>query len=416
MRRGVWTATLQIVLGLTPLGCDEANSSVPALVARDRPLVDMFSAWTAPGEAEAFQALIDTHRIAHPEARMFNAAASSGSKAREILEGRLRNHKPPDLLQENAHDLRATVVREPGLYAKLDDLIDDHGLRTAILPEILGDVTVNGHIYAMPVNIHRENALFYNQKIFAAHHITPPTTLEEFLSVCKTLKAAGVVPVATAHHGWILRIMFNSIAMGMMGSQHYADFFTGKNKDGLPKLREAITVFGNVLSVYTNPDAAETGFNWTNAAQAVYNGDAAMFLHGDWAKGYFSRLGWKPGVDFGVIGAPGAADMFLYGVDVFAIPAGATNEKGARQFLQTIASKEGQIAFNRLKGSSPIRLDISKDTLDDLGRATLADLEHAKVRMLVRGRSAWDDGIARFAKDHNGDALLQVYVDNPPMH
>jgi len=96
-----------------------------------------------------------------------------------------------------------------------------------MLPDVINDVKVDGRIYAMPVNIHRENALFYNKQIFADHHLTPPTTLAEFLTVCATLKAAGITPVATAYQGWILRIMFNSLAMGSMGTDAFHGFILG---------------------------------------------------------------------------------------------------------------------------------------------------------------------------------------------
>ncbi|HZU83354.1 MAG TPA: extracellular solute-binding protein, partial [Polyangiaceae bacterium] len=239
-------------------------------------------------------------------------------------------------------------------------------------------------------------------------------TVDEFLATCEKLKQAGVTPVATAYQGWILRLMFNSIAMGKMGAGAYRDYFTTGRADLVPALRDAILVFKTVLESYVNDDASEDGFNWTNAAQAVYSGDAAMFMHGDWAKGYLMQLGWRPGVDFGVVGAPGAADLFLYGVDVFAIPRGAQNERGAREFLETIASKDAQVAFNRIKGSSPIRMDAPTEQLDPLARATLADLRAARVRMLVRSRPAWDDAIGRFARTRDVDALVRAFVDEPP--
>jgi glucose/mannose transport system substrate-binding protein len=141
---------------------------------------------------------------------------------------------------------------------------------------------------------------------------------------------------------------------------------------------------------------------------------AGMFLHGDWAKGYFVQLGWRPDIDFGVMAAPGARDLFLYGVDAFALPVGAKNERGAREFLATVASTDGQLAFNRMKGSSPVRRDVPREGLDATGRATLDDLDHARIRMLVRSRPAWEDALVVFAKNHDEKALLQAFVDAPP--
>jgi glucose/mannose transport system substrate-binding protein len=394
--------------------CRPERAPATAPGAADRPLVELFSWWTAPGEEEALEALIDTHKRAHPEARIFNAAIASGAEARTDLFERLARNDPPDLFQEYVHDLRATVSNAEGRRMPLDDLFDRLRLRQAFFPDVLREVTRDGRILAMPVNLHRENTLLYNRRILEAHHIAPPATVAELLAACKALKAAGVVPVATAAQGWILRIMFNALAAGTMGSARYRDYFSGKDTADLGPLRAAIHTFGEVMRGYVNPDASEEGFGWTSAAQAVYHGDAAMILHGDWVKGYFVQLGWRPDVDFGVVPAPGAADLFLYGIDVFALSYGARNERGARELLATIASTPGQVAFNRLKGSTPIRHDVDRADLDSVGRATLQDFEHASVRMLVPSRPVWEDALYAFARDHDEGRLLRAFVDAPP--
>jgi glucose/mannose transport system substrate-binding protein len=264
------------------------------------------------------------------------------------------------------------------------------------------------------VNVHRENTLFYNRRLFAAHHVAVPRTLPEFLAVCSKLKAEGVVPVATAAQGWILRIMFNALAAGQMGGEAYHDYFMGTRALDVAPLRKAIDLFANVVENYVNADAGDDGFGWTNAAQALYDGDAAMLLHGDWVKGYLQQLGWSGETDFGAVAAPGSADLFLYGVDAFALARGARNEGGALDFLETVASPAGQVAFNRIKGSSPIRPDVPRDELDQLGRETLDHLEHAKIRMLVSSRPSWEDALIAFSRDHDRGKLLQAFLDAPP--
>jgi hypothetical protein len=44
----------------------------------------------------------------------------------------------------------------------------------------------------------------------------------------------------------------------------------------------------------------------------------------------------------------------------------------------------------------------------------LDDLKNAKFRIQVRNNDAWDIGLARFAVDHDKEALLQVYRKAPP--
>ena len=88
---------------------------------------------------------------------------------------------------------------------------------------------------------------------------------------------------------------------------------------------------------------------------------------------------------------------------------------GAKNFLATIGSTAGQVAFNKLKGSTPILPGVPRDQLDSEGRATLDDLQNAKYRMLVVGKDAWDNAMLAFATTRDKDALFQVYVDNPPV-
>ena len=409
--------TTTVVLGVLPLlgagACQSRPEAGTPGPASARELVEIFSWWSAPGEADALEALIAAHQAVHPGARIFNAAAASGARAREWLEERLEKNEPPDIFQEYIHQLRA-VGRQASEQVPLDDLFDRLNLRRAVFPELIHDVSRDGHIYAMPVNVHRENTLFYNRHLFAAHHVAVPKTVPELLQVCRKLKAEGVVPFAIANQGWVLRIMFNALAAGQMGGEAYHEYFTGKRGIDLAPFREAIDLFAEVMESYINADAGDDGFGWTNAAQAVYDGDAAMFLHGDWVKGYLAQLGWSGETDFGVAAAPGSADLFLYGVDAFALARGARNEAGAREFLETVASPAGQVAFNRIKGSSPIRADVARGELDQLGRETLDHLEHAKIRMMVRSRPAWEDALTAFSRDHDRSKLLRAFLDAPP--
>jgi glucose/mannose transport system substrate-binding protein len=377
--------------------------------------VEMFSWWVAPGEAEALQALVDTNKAQYPADRIINAAKDTSVDEKKILSDRLAAGMPPDLFQQNAYEMAALIAAHPGTVQPLDDLFAKLGLNTLVVPEVLAGVTIDGHIYSMPVNIHRENALFYNKQIFADNALEPPTTQAEFLAVCEALKAKGITPVAVStSQGWIVTKLFNELALGSMGGQAFVDYFSGAKPLDEAAMGTAIDLLDQVLTNYINADAGDADFGWTNAASAVYNSKAAMFLHGDWAKAYLVQLGWTPDVDFGVIGSPGAADTFTYGNDVFGLPVGAKNVQGATDFLSTIATLDGQVAFNTLKGSTTMRLDTPSDKFDSMGKAVLANFKDAKIRFAMTGKGAWDDAMLAFAASHDKAALVQAFKDNPP--
>jgi len=373
--------------------------------------VEIISWWTGPGEAEALRALLDVFEDQNPGTTIFNAAADSGTDARALIDQRIADGEPPDVFQENVAEIPQFLATNPDGLTPLDDLFAENGWTDVMRPEVIERITMDGHIYAMPVGIHRENGLIYNRAVFTEHDLEPPTTLDELWTVSEALAAAGETPFATGGQGWILRIMFHSIALGTMGGAEYEAFFTGQGDRNDPALPESIQNFDRILQNYIGAGMLEETFGWQEASQAVHDGDAAMFLHGDWAAGYLQALGWEAGVDFGVVASPGAAEVFLFGVDAFALPADAPNHDGAISFFETIGSLEGQVAFNNIKGSTVTRLDVDSADLTPVGRATQADFASAAI---VIGTPSWegvDDAILAFALDGDEAALTTFLQD-----
>jgi glucose/mannose transport system substrate-binding protein len=384
--------------------------------------VEVFSWWTAPGEAEALQSLVDLHADNYPNERIYNAATdpkviSGGTEAKAVLQERLEKGDPPDAFQTNAFELkRGFIAASPGLLEPLDDVFEAQGLVDDLAPEALSDVTVGGHYMAVPVNIHRENGLFYNKSVFADNGLEPPTTMAEFLDVCAKLKEAGVTPLAiSTSQGWIINKVFISLAVGTMGPDDFVKTFVDKEPVDEALLSPVVDVLDLVLTDYIDVEgAAVDGFGWTQAADAMKDGTAGMFIHGDWAKGYLMQVGATPDVDFGVVNSPDAAGVFVYGMDVFAVPAGAKHPEGALDWVRTISSSEGQVAFNEYKGSSPVRLNVPNKGLDKMAQSIYSEFKEAKHRIPAVGLpSAWDDGFVQLAKDHDKQALLQIMLDNP---
>jgi glucose/mannose transport system substrate-binding protein len=406
------TAALTALLGCACSGGDDTDTGDTSQEVQ----IEVFSWWVSPGEAEALNALFDLHRNNYPNERIVNAAEASGPMAKQVLAERLDAHDPPDLFQQNAYEMKAFLSAHPGTVEPLDDLFEEEQLAEAIAPEILDNVTIDGSIYSVPVNAHRENALFYNAKIFEDNNLQAPKTLDDFLSACETLKAAGITPVAlSTSQSWIVSKLFINLAAGSMGARPFYDYFSGNEPLDEAAFGDAVDVLDTVLTNYIDIEQAATdGFGWTQATEAVFDGTAAMFLHGDWAKGSFVALGWSPNTDFGVVASPGASELFLYGADVFGVPTGAKHPEAARHFVQTIASVEGQIAFNTIKGSSPIRLDVPAEAFDPMAQEVIDDFKNAEIRMSLKWQSAWDEALGEFATSHDRAALIQVFKDNPP--
>ena len=395
------------------LGC---SNSDPGSGSGTGEVVELASWWVSAGEVNALNALIGEYQKAHPGARVNSSGDVSASDVRARLDMNIGT-SPPDVFQINAHDIPSWAARHPGTLSPLDDLFAEPTLEAVVLPDVLSRVSVEAQVIALPVGIHRENALFYNRQVFSSLGLVPPTTISELIEVCRTIKASGVTPIALSKDGWVVRILFNDIVQGTMGVDMFHDFITGVTPVTDPtvtaKLKESISTMSKVLTNYVNADAGNANFTWSDAADQVFHGKAAMLLHGDWAKGYFVALGWSPGIDFGQTGGPGASDLFWYGIDAFAAPMLAAHPDTARDFLSIVLSKEAQVAFSRLKGSTPVRTDVS-DQLDRLGQVTLLELVESKRRIPVIAKNEWDDALHSFATDLDQEALYQAYLNNPP--
>jgi len=373
--------------------------------------VEIISWWTGPGEVEALRALIGVHEDQNPESSVTDAATESGRDARELIAERFLEGNPPDVFQENVPDIPQFLQDNPGGLVPLDDLFEEQGWADDIWPEVMERITVDGHIYAMPVGVHRENSLIYNRALFDEHELSPPTSLEELWEVCDAFKDAGVTPLATGGEGWILRLMFHSIALSTMGGADYEVYFAGKGDRDDPELVAAIRNFDRILESYVGEGMLAEDFGWQDAARAVHGGDAAMYFHGDWAAGYLQALGWKAGTDYGVVGSPGASEVFLLGVDAFAVPAEASNMDGALEFLKTVGSEEGQVAFNNIKGSTPVRMDIAESDLSEVARNTHGDLSSAEIIINAPSWDDLDDAILAFSLSGDEEALVKYFQD-----
>ncbi|HVY26687.1 MAG TPA: ABC transporter substrate-binding protein [Polyangiaceae bacterium] len=380
-------------------------------------VLQVFSWWTAPGEAEALRALEEVYQKEHKGARVSQYSNTSASTWQEVLGEKIED-SPWDVFQLSASDLAKFREDHPGAVSALDDIYADADLDKVMIPEIKNIVTQEGHPYGVVTGVHRNNAFLYNQTILDDHKLKAPTTVAEFMDVCAALKKAGVTPVATDMDTWVLRILFDEIMAGTMGAKGFDDFIKGNVKatdaDVQTNIQSAIDTFDTIITDYIDVEKSSgPDYDWSSAAQDLYDGNAAMLFHGDWAKGYLVHLGWTPGVDFGVSGPPGASDLFVYGADMFGLPSTAPHTQLGKDFLAVVASPEGQVQFNQYKGATPMRSDVA-DQLDDTTKLSLDNLINAKVLMPGHANAGWDMGIEAFAKDHDKDALLKVYTETAP--
>lgn len=382
--------------------------------------LEMFSWWTAGGEADGLNAMYDIYKQEHPGVEIINAtvAGGAGTNAKAVLSTRLTGGDPPDSFQ--LHAGLEVEKYEPDKYLQpLDDLYTAQGLEQAFPKDLLTLLKYQDHYWGVPVNIHRANVLWYNKQIFTDNNLTPPTTWEEFYVVGDALKAKGIVPlVIGTKEGWEAGHTFETILISELGAAGYRGLWTGQTQWTDPKVTQALETYKKVMT-YANTDYA--ALTWSDAAQYLVDGKGAMHIMGDWTDGWFTSKGYT---GYGWAPVPGTQGVFDALSDSFAAAKGAPNQANLMAWLELAASKEGQEAFNPKKGSICARTDCDPALFNPYLQSAMKDWSADTIVPSVAHGAAAVEKWATVYKDilntfaTTGDvaatqtALQQACVDN----
>jgi ABC-type glycerol-3-phosphate transport system substrate-binding protein len=361
MRRR-WTAIAAVTLSgmLVAAGCGGGDGGG----GDSKSKVEVFSWWTGPGEADGLAAMKADFEKKNPTIQFDNAAIAggSGTQAKAVLASRLQNRQPPDSFQGHAGAELLDYIKA-GQIEALDSFYDQNGLRQVYPQQLLDQISYQGHIYSVPVNIHRSNILWYSTPVLKEAGISgPPKTVAEFITALKTVKdKTDKVPLSLGAQ-WTADHLLENVLLGDLGTDAYnALWKPGADWSG-PQVTKALQDFAEILK-YTTFEAAST--DWQGAAKAMVDGKAAFNIMGDWAYGYFvgsapNGLGKKAETDFNWAAAPGTDGTYMWLSDSFTLPKSAPHPEAATAWLKEAASKEGQDLFNPKKGSIPARKDADK--------------------------------------------------------
>ncbi|HYM71319.1 MAG TPA: extracellular solute-binding protein [bacterium] len=318
--------------------------------------LEIFSWWTAGGEADALQAIFNVYQKQYPSVKIVNAtvAGGAGTNAKAVLKTRMLGGDPPDSFQVHAgHELIDTWVKA-GKMESLTSLFAAQGWQKVMPRGLISILSYQGQIWSVPVNIHRANMMWYNKKMFADAGLTPPTSFDAFFKDADALKAKGIVPfVLGDKEGWEAGHAFETVLIGTLGASGYQGLWTGKTAWTGPGVGQALQTFKRMLS-YTNSDHA--ALTWDEAAQYIASGKGAMQIMGDWEAGWFTS---KSFADYGYAPPPGNTAIYDALSDSFGLPKGAKDRGAVTAWLTVLGSRAGQEAFNPLKGSICARTDCS---------------------------------------------------------
>ncbi len=342
---------------------EPAKPAAPAAAAGPSGKLEIFSWWTSGGEVEALNGLYKIYKEKYPKVEIVNAAlaggTSSGGDMKALLQTRMMGGDPPESFQVHLGGELFDPYVVGGQMEDLSFLFKEEGWDKTFPKGLIDIASYKGKPYSVPVNIHRSNILWSNNKLLADVGAKPPTTWDEFFAVAEKLKAKNLPALAVAENapGFWGHVTETCI-IAALGPDKWSGLFNGSTKWDDAGVKQGLNTSLKALG-FANPDYLSVG--WGDINDVFVAGKAAMMIMGDWTPGVLWSKNFK---DFSWSAAPGNVGIYQMLSDSFGLPAKCKNRDAAIGWLKVCGSKEGQDAFNPAKGSIPARndADVSKYT------------------------------------------------------
>jgi glucose/mannose transport system substrate-binding protein len=345
MRKWMWLAA---AFGVLTAGAARAAENLP----------QVWHYYAAGSEKAGIDAMIEYANKQNPTTPVVGRVIPGNVvELRRQLETAFLGGEPPAAYQSSMASELKTFVDGGRLHPLTQVWNEIHG--DQIFPQgVQRVVKIGGVPYAIPYDFSLISDVFYNKAIFAKLNITPPTTWDQFVTVCNTLRAAGVQPLGDAGGPFWTLYDFYAPLVSTVGIDGYYKIADGELAFDSPEFRKALDLFRKTMvSCYAKNWSGKT---WTQTADDVINGTTGMDQMGIWMAGYFNKAGFVAGTQYDVFPAPGMADKVIFQMDAFAVPDGPpANVKAGENFARAAASVAGQSKFAVLKGSLAPNIEVS---------------------------------------------------------
>ncbi|MBT9385288.1 ABC transporter substrate-binding protein [Pseudooceanicola sp. CBS1P-1] len=314
---------------------------------------DVMHWWNAGNEAEGVKVLAKAYDAAggtwvdRPVPGM-EAAMATGISA--VVSG-----TAPAAMQFNINrqlkELAASgMLSDVTDYAKRDGWIDQ------VPQALLKSISVDGHIYALPVVVQNYTTVWTVKSTFEKAGVTYPKTWDDFMASLEAFKKAGIIPLAKSGEPWSDMLFVQAIMLFSGHRDMFDALFTEGDIDKLnsPAFLDVARTIRQVVA-YTDPGAPSR--TWDQADTLLVQGKAAYTFMGDWAKGSFTSAGLTPGQDFTCELGIGKNQFFVLIGDTFVLPKNAKKTEAQSLFAKVVMDAPTQVDFTNARGGKSPRLD-----------------------------------------------------------
>jgi glucose/mannose transport system substrate-binding protein len=351
--------------------------------------IEVFSWWTSGSEDAALQAIISAAVKANSGLEVVNAAVAggAGTNAKQVLATRLAGGDVPEIWQTHPGGELGQYV-DQGVLADMTAVYKSMGWNKVVPKDLVASMTYNKKTYSVLTGVHRANTMWISSAAQkkAGVSLSGSLTWPTFKAAALKMKAKGIDPICLGDKDiWTAAQLLEALIVAEEGAAGWTALLNGSKKWTSAGVKKAVANFNEAMT-WVNKD--HKALDWTGAVAALAKGTCGVNIMGDWAYGELLVKQKKvDGKDF-TYATFGDANTFVTVGDSFVIGKTAKNQAGAVAFAKAIMDPKVQLAFNKLKGSAPVRSDVSTKTLGKYQQGAAKVLAKGKkVPSLVHGQA-----------------------------
>lgn len=225
-------------------------------------------------------------------------------------------------------------------------------------PDALASETLraDGKVYSLSF-ASQTLGVFVNNDVFTKAGLKPATSWDEFIALCKALKAKGITPIANGMAtAWMDEVFTSTLTNPLLGPDFVADILAGKATFSDPRY---VAALGRLLDLRDYLPSGYMGVDYATAQQLFLSGRAAMFVGGSFEIANFRKQNPKINMTFlappaAKPGGVGYVSKFFDGG--FAVNAKSPHQKDALRLVRWMGTKQFGDKFSALLGNiSPIK-------------------------------------------------------------
>ncbi|MFI5889946.1 ABC transporter substrate-binding protein [Actinoplanes sp. NPDC051513] len=319
----------------------------------------------------------------------------------------LNSGNPPDVLTWYAGSV-ARDYASKGFLLDVSDLWTGSGPCAGFSPALKELSTADGKQIFVPTNYYWWG-VFYRKSAFQEWGVQVPTTWDEFIQVCKTIKSKGVAPISmgTGSTPWVASGWFDYLDLRINGAEFHRELLAGKHSFDGPEVKAVMDHYRQLVE-YIDPKGRS--YSWQDAVTPLNSKKAGMYLIGAFITS--------------AVPADGVDDLDFFRVpiidqnvplaeeaptDGYFASSKSRNATGAKELLTYLASPQAQQEFIQLSKSSnlPTSQQVDTSTFSPLVQKGIKLLNDSKAITQFFNRDSSDE------LQTTADTALTKFLDKP---